>query len=458
MSIFNWKKAKPENNNQLTNDDWILLSRMLYKNVNRDQDINSFINKTDYIEKGFVRNATVYSVISLRASAAKGIPWLVYKVKNAQKLRHYTNITKKDLDLNRLLTLKEDALEEVYNTPINALLKRPNPIQSFQDMVEGLFIYRDVTGDAYLAQVTSLVNKEIIQLHLLPADKTKIVGGPFTDPVAGYHFNAFSKDIILPDKVMHWKYFNPSWNSDGRQLYGLSPLVAASQTINSDNAGIDSETSSFANEGVKAILTGTNDTDIEFTRDQTDQLIKKLKKATARAKSGDGNVMFNRAPMNLLKIGETPVDLGVLDSRKYNKEVICNIFHIHPSLLSSDASTLNNLTEARKALITMSVMPDMDSLRDNLNTMFQHAFGEQWFVDYDIMAISELQDDLEKLSKTLAGMDWITINEKRAATQYEEYKDPNADLLFSDMGKVPLGYGMDSGFDDIDEAIKGLRR
>jgi len=456
MNIFR-KKIKPEEDYQLTNDDWIMLSRMMFQNVNRGQDINSFINKTDYIEKGYVRNAAVYSVISLRSSAAKGIPWLVYKVKNAQKLRHYTNITKKDLDLHRLLTLKADSLEEVYNTPINRLLKRPNPTQSFPDLIEALFVYRDITGDAYLTQVDNVASKEILQLFVLPSDQTKIVGGPFTNPVTGYRFSPMSKDIIPPEKVMHWKYFNPRWGSDGRQLYGLSPLVAASQNINSDNAGVDNETASFANEGVKGILTGTNDTEIEFTKEQTDMLIKKLKKATTRAKQGEGNVMFNRAPMNYLKIGETPVNLGVLDSRKYNKEVLCNILHVHPSLLSSDASTLNNLTEARKSLLTMSVMPDMDSLRDNLNTMFQRSFGEQWFIDYDIMAISELQDDLEKLSKTLVNMDWITINEKRAATQYEEYKDPNADMLFSDMSKVPLGFGMNTGFEEIDEAIKSLR-
>jgi len=456
MNIFR-KKIKPEEDYQLTNDDWIMLSRMMFQNVNRGQDINSFINKTDYIEKGYVRNAAVYSVISLRSSAAKGIPWLVYKVKNAQKLRHYTNITKKDLDLHRLLTLKADSLEEVYNTPINRLLKRPNPTQSFPDLIEALFVYRDITGDAYLTQVDNVASKEILQLFVLPSDQTKIVGGPFTNPVTGYRFSPMSKDIIPPEKIMHWKYFNPRWGSDGRQLYGLSPLVAASQNINSDNAGVDNETASFANEGVKGILTGTNDTEIEFTKEQTDMLIKKLKKATTRAKQGEGNVMFNRAPMNYLKIGETPVNLGVLDSRKYNKEVLCNILHVHPSLLSSDASTLNNLTEARKSLLTMSVMPDMDSLRDNLNTMFQRSFGEQWFIDYDIMAISELQDDLEKLSKTLVNMDWITINEKRAATQYEEYKDPNADMLFSDMSKVPLGFGMNTGFEEIDEAIKSLR-
>ena len=176
------------------------------------------------------------------------------------------------------------------------------------------------------------------------------------------------------------------------------------------------------------------------------------------AKAGEGNIAFNRSPLEYLKIGETPVDLGVLASRKYNKEMFCNIFRIHPSMLSSDASTLNNMTEGRKALMTMSVMPDMDSLRDNLNNMIQGSFGDEWYIDYDIMAISELQDDIEKLGRTLAGMSWITDNEKRAATQYDDYAHPLADVLWTDMSKLPMGTTLDSGFDTIDEEINKIRK
>jgi len=458
MSLKSWLLGKKELvDYQLSNEDWQMVAKMLYRYVNRDQNINPIVDKTDYITKGFAYNGTVYSVINLRANAAKGIPWLVYKIKNDQKFRAYRAIMRKDLNLYKAITLKEQSLEEINAGPIHSLLKRPNPNESFQDLVEGMFIYRDCTGDAYLFHVDNPnPNLGILQLHLLPADKTKIVGGSFLDPVAGYRLAGIFDEPLDPEKVMHWKYFNPVWDSTGIQLYGLSPLVAARRTINSDNSGIDNENASFTNEGVKAIVTGTEQTSIDFTKEQADNLVKKFKRAVVRAKSGDGNLMFNRAPLNLLKIGETPVDLGVLNSRKYNKEILCNIFRIHPSMLSSDASTLNNTKEGRKALMTMSVMPDMDSLRDNLNAMIQKSFGEEWFIDYDFMAISELQDDIHTLAKTMGTMDWITINEKRAATNYEEYPDKNADLLFTEMSKIPLGFGMDSGFEEIDKEIAKL--
>lgn len=457
MSIFS-RFRKKDATLQMTNEDWKYLSSILFKYVNRDQDINPIISKTDYVTKAYLYNATVYSVISLRATTAKGIPWLVYTVKNKQKFRDYRNMVHKDFNLKRALTLKEAALEETDTGSLVELLKAPNPYASFADLVEGMFTYRDVTGDAYLYRVDNKSNQEIIQLHLLPAHKTKIVGNTFLDPIRGYSVDGVFNGILEPEKVMHWKYFNPYWDSDGKQLYGISPLVAATRVINADNEAINNEYASFANEGVKGILTGIDSSEIEYTKEQAQQLINKLKKATSRAKDGDGNIAFNRNPLNYIKIGETPVDLGVLDSKKYNKEVLCNIFHIHPSMLSSDASTLNNLREARKALMTMSVLPDMDSLRDNLNTMFRASFGEQYYVDYDIMGIEELADDIEKIARTYQSMDWVTINEKRTATDYEEYPDKNADILFTDMAKIPLGYGMDSSFDKVDEEIDKRRK
>ncbi len=442
---------------EITNEDWDLLARMFFRYMNRDVAIPKITNMTQFIEYALAYNATIYSIISLRANAAKGIPWVVYKVKNKVKLRQYSSLTKKDLNLHKALSLKKEALEEVDGTWLNSLLKNPNPLNTLQSLIEEMFIYRDTTGNSYLSAVTNPVQTEIIQLFSLPADKVEIVAGDFINPVKGYRFDPFSKDIIEPEKVMHWKYFNPRWDANGSNLYGMSPLQAAIRIINNDNSGVDSQNAAFANEGVKGIITGTEHTDIEFTAEQGEMLKKKFARHVARAKEGKGNIAFNRAPLNYLKIGDTPVDLGVLDSRKYNKEVLCNLFRIHPSLLSSEASTLNNLTEARKALLTMSVLPDMDGLRDGLNSLIGR-FYEGYFIDYDIMAISELQDDIEKLGNTLKQMDWVTLNEKRRATDYDDYDHPGADLLYTDMGKIPINRDVDTGFDKIDEELDKARK
>jgi HK97 family phage portal protein len=306
--------------------------------------------------------------------------------------------------------------------------------------------------------VTNPATKDIIQLFSLPADQVKIVAGSYTDPIKGYKFDGLSKEMLDKNLVAHWKYVNPIWQSNGSGLYGMSPLKAASRVINNDNSGVDSETASFTNEGVKGIITGTNDKDIDFTKEQADELLKKFRKYNEQARKGKGNLAFNRAPINYHKIGETPVDMGVLDSRKFNKEILANIFRVHPSLLSTDASTLDNFQTARKALMTMSVLPDLDNLRDKLNNLVRRFYGEQYYIDYDIMAIDELQEDLEKKAKTLNSMDWITPNEKRRATNYDDYESEAADRIYTDMGQVPLGMSMDTSIDEEDKQIEELRK
>jgi HK97 family phage portal protein len=456
MKLFNFfKKEAPQ-----SNEDLRLLNYMLYQYINRDLAVPTWDNKTSYIRLGYAYNPTVYSAISLRSYGAKSIPWLVYKVKDKKKHRAYTGITTKahERDLKAALQLKEQSLEEITNHEINRLIDAPNSHQTFQDLIESAFVNRDVTGDAFLYTVLNPVTKKVIELHSLPSDKTDIIAGTFLNPVKGYKIGQLGNDMIEPDRIIHWKYYNPIYSTDGKQLYGMSPLLAAARIINMDNMGIDAMTAAFLNEGVKSILTGTQQTEIPFTQEQMKAIIDNIKKATERAKKGGGNIMANRAPMEILKIGETPVDLGILESRKYNKETIANIYRIHPSLLSSDASTLNNFGEARKALMTNSVLPDLDSFRDHLNKMISLRFGAEYYVDYDLMAINELRDDVEKIARTMAVMDWTTKNEKREATDYDAYPHPGADILYTDMSKIPLGGGVDSDYDKIDAEIEKIRK
>ena len=445
-----WPFYKKEKNQDL--DD---LNRMLFELLNKNMPINKMVNLEDFITLAYMFNPTVYSIISLIARAAKGIPWIAYKVTNQPKFRRYQGITRKDMNLGSVLRLKEEALEEITGTQLNKVLERPNGHQTMPDLVEELFTYKNSVGNAYIYDVA--MPSELLELHSLPAHKVKIVGGNFLNPVTGYTFDALSKLILPVEKIQHWKTFNPNWKGDGSSLYGMSPLMPGARIINSDNMGIDSQTASFLNQGVKGVLTGTQETQIPFTKEQGEELQRRWRKLNQQARDGKGDMVFNRAPLAFVKVGETPVDLGVMDARKYNKEVLCNMFGIHPSLLSSEASTLDNFKEARKQLITNAVMPDMDNLRDKINRVITRIYGPQYYVDYDLMAISELQDDLEKLGRTLQGMDWITINEKRRATDYDDYEHPAAEQLYTDMGKIPIGQDVNTDMEWIDQQIDKAR-
>ena len=456
MKLFNIFNSKQDELSQLkqkfdaalrNNEDWQRYAMQMYKYLNSRIAVPTYERFEDYIRFAYAGNPTVYSVITRRAVAAKSLQWLVYRVKNTAKLRQYKSLSRKDLNIGQAMQIKAESLEEVQGTELNNLLENPNTYQSWAAIIESLMVYRDSTGNSYLYKVRNPVTGKPISLHLLPGDKTKIIGGTYLNPIAGYRLDEVTTETLDPATVIHWKYPNPQWDQHGRSLYGMPPLKAAAKVINADNTAIEAQMHAFMNEGVKGILTGTQHTDIEFDEPQAKQLRDNFKKNKGPKAKND--ITFNRAPLNYVKIGETPVDLGALEARGLNKEDICNIFRVHPSLLSQDAATENNMSNAIKSLVTQSVLPDINDLRELLNSHLAADFGPEWYIDYDLMAIPELQEDLEKLSRTLQGMDWITDNEKRSATQYDRYDDTAADMLYKNTGVMPIGMDFDTGFDNI---------
>jgi HK97 family phage portal protein len=458
MKIFGYqiKRQEKEAEYIIRDDDFDTFAEMMRQYIIRGQVIPIDDTPTAYITQAFMRNPVVYALIMLRANAAKSIPWIVYKVKNQRKLKEYKTYQHPNGDLGRLLTLKNEALEEVNSGELYDLMRNPNGTMSFADLIESMFVYRDVTGNAYFFIAENPGTKKPVGLFPAPADKVKIIAGTFTRPIQSYTIELLSRQELPPEKVLHWKYMNPRWLPDGRDLYGMSPLRPAAAIIAQDNLAIDGQSAAFLNEGVKGIITGTEQTAIDFTPEQAAAIRDKWEKSSGFRNRG--KVQFNRAPLNWLKIGESPVDLGTLEARKANRDALCNIFRIHPALMGADASTLDNLKIARQMLFTTSVLPDMDSFKNHFNEKVVARFGPEYWVDYDLMAIKELQEDLGRVAEMLQKMDWITDNEKRAATQYETFPDAAADQLYKPAGLVPLGMDFDTGFERIDEQLNKYKK
>ena len=70
--------------------------------------------------------------------------------------------------------------------------------------------------------------------------------------------------------------------------------------------------------------------------------------------------------------------------------------------------------------MTNTIVPMCCSLRDELNKWLVPAFGEDVYIDFDITALPELQQDMERMSRILRDANWLTFDEKRIAMHYEE--------------------------------------
>jgi hypothetical protein len=71
------------------------------------------------------------------------------------------------------------------------------------------------------------------------------------------------------------------------------------------------------------------------------------------------------------------------------------------------------------------------------------------FIDFDIMALPELQRDMEKMVNGLKSADWLTYDEKRVAMNYEP-KGGAYETSYIPSGMVAIEQaGMDLGIEDM---------
>jgi phage portal protein BeeE len=129
---------------------------------------------------------------------------------------------------------------------------------------------------------------------------------------------------------------------------------------------------------------------------------------------------------------------------------ICNIFHV-PSELFNDANnkTYSNTKEAGSAVYTNAVLPQLNQFRDAFNNFIYKRYGGKIFVDYDASMISELQEDLQKITTALSGAYWITPNEKRDLMNFPSEEDnPLMDEYWVPPNLRPLSF---ISLDDVND-------
>jgi phage portal protein BeeE len=100
-------------------------------------------------------------------------------------------------------------------------------------------------------------------------------------------------------------------------------------------------------------------------------------------------------------------------------------------------------------LVTNTIVPAIASLRDELNRWLVSKNGnDQYYVDFDIQALPELQKNILELFNAVKHADHLTMDEKREFTGYEARGGAYA-YSYVNSGLVKLeDVGMDLTIDD----------
>jgi HK97 family phage portal protein len=423
-------------------------------------------NKTQYIESGYSINELVYSVINLVTDKVRLPEWRIYKVVDEQKLfdsnRILSNKWMTGKEYKTALKLKYESLEpyETFNLQLGKLkdlLKYPNEEETWQDQIANGCAWKMITGDIF--QYSDLLsmgaNKGVPQsIELLPSHDMLIrSNNSFPVRATGYELQAFNQPFTK-EQVLHEKYFNPNWNTQGSHLYGMSALKAAWKNLNRNNSAKTASLSKFQNGGFEGMIYMDDD---RYDADQGLEQARAMKHRLATEYHGENNqgkVAISGVKMGYLPTGLSPVDLGIIESEKWDSIMFCNIWGVPPELLGLTAKTYNNVKEAEKALTTRSAIPLLTSRRNSLNRKFQTDWGfkgQNVYIDYDTECFGELSINMKEVMDAIAQLTFVTPNEEREAIGWETRTEPEADEVWVKTGgRQPMS---DYQASAVDEAL-----
>ena len=396
-----------------------------YQRINQGTVTWQGVDASKQVEDGYNGNDIVYSCIKLIADKAKLAPWYEYKVVDKKAYKEYRQKTAqpdKVTDWKQVKELHTKALELVgKQTKISDLLIYPNADDTWGDLIEAAVSYKLITGNDYIygKTITAGVNKGLPNsLHVLPAQYMQIMTNMAAFPVEAVGYALMIGKIVnfTRSEILHDKFFNPDWDANGMQLYGLSPLQAAAKVLTRSNQGKEYAVSAYQNGGPPGVLfvkkdQGFNGVDLTAQVD----LVKE------RLRQYEGSKNANKIPVSGFEIGYqqiglSPVDMDILDAEIFDMRAICNIYGVPSQLLNDpDNKTYNNQAEGEKALTTRCALPLLTALRDNFNRKLKNDWnaGSDTVIDFDLSVYSELEGN------KLEQVNWL---EKSLLPLYRRYE------------------------------------
>lgn len=337
--------------------------------------------------EGFQSNAIVYRVVRMIAEAAANVPWLYF-----------------------------DGRNERPDHPLASLLRDPNPLESSADLFEQLYGFLLVSGNAYAEAVR--VDGVPRELYALRPDRMTIVPGARGWPEA-YEYNVDGRKLRYPVSddqrpILHVRLFHPL-----NDYYGLSPMEAAANAIDVHNAAMGWNKALLDN-GARpsGALVYNGPPGVSLTTEQFERLKTELEESfqgTANA----GRPLLLEGGLDWKALSVSPRDMDFIEAKAAAAREIALAFGVPPLLIGLPGdNTYSNYSEANRAFWRQCVLPLAQRVAAHMARWLGPDFGTPPSIELDLDAIAALSEEREALWQRVGVADFLTRDEKRAATGY----------------------------------------
>lgn len=448
------------------------LSNFLDPNKNSDKFYGSFLKhigghytKYDtqadtYIEKGYLYNPDVYSIIQQQATKSASIPWSVkiIKDKTAKKKLDRLMVQCKGAmtpqQTIKKMQLQKKAFEE---EELDFPLEKPNPLQSWSEFKALQKTFLKTTGNIYIYKPSpedGMNANTPMGAYLLPSHLMGIVlkdSKNFQDDESPIHSYMLVEGNMYTEfnarDVIHIKYANPDYDQEGSHLYGLSPLRAALRNIQSSNEAIDNNNKTLKNSGAFGLLHSKGQT--AMTADQAKELKGRLSEMDANPERL-GKIAGVSMEVGFTRIALTTDELKPFDYLKFDQKTICNVLGWSDKLLNNDdGGKYDNVNQFRKQVITDNIMPDNSIIDSAIQEGFLRMFKgyENAILESVYDDLPEMQDDIAVLVswlKECINIGIISRNEARELIRFVKSEDVNMDVITVASDIIPLSEALDT--------------
>ena len=401
-------------------------------------------NDDNYINEGYRKNATVYSIINLISKAASSVPIHVYEKVDDNQLKRYKAMTSGMMDgtiIHKANMLRKHALVELQHTDLHALLERPNPAQSYASWISEIVAFGKLTGNRYIYGIgpdTGDNFGKYKELYVMPSQIMEVVSGGILEPIKEYRVEYNGQYSIPADAICHIKDFQPYYDGSGSHLYGQSPLKAGFRSMTMNNEAAVTGVKYLQNQMARGVLMSDEG---DLNEVQAQQLKDKFK-SNYQSSNNAGDVIITPKKLSWMNFGLSAADLSLIEQYNASVKDLCNIFNVPVQLLNNtDSASYHNMKEAKKALYQNAVIPELLKIRDELNRWLAPKFGEKIYIDFDFSVIPELQEEMDKVVAQMSSAWWLTPNEKRASMSYAEEENEALNDYYVPANLLPISGG-----------------
>lgn len=342
--------------------------------------------------EGFQGNAIVYRVVRMIAEAAASVPWLYF-----------------------------DGRQERPDHPLAQLLSAPNPLDGGADLLEQLYGFLLVSGNAYAEAVR--IDGLVQEIYALRPDRMSLVPGDKGWPVA-YEYNVEGRKLryaVTQDErpILHVRLFHPL-----NDHYGLSPMEAAATAIDVHNAAMGWNKALLDN-GARpsGALIFNGPPGVALTSEQFERLKAELEDSF-QGSANAGRPLLLEGGLDWKALSVTPRDMDFIEAKAAAARDIALAFGVPALLIGLPGdNTYSNYSEANRVFWRQCVLPLAQRMAAHMARWLGPDFGAVPTIELDLDSVAALSEEREALWRRVGTADFISRDEKRAATGYGQGSD-----------------------------------